>query len=134
MWREKSKSQPDQAWEMYQAMCFSEGIICKLQLVFFPEKRKPVDYHIIDKFSCSIYIQQEKQCARHFHILFFFNFKSDHIILWSNAIGNKIRLHATTPVVVCFNVFLILGPARSLSCTGLYSRQGDRLWICTTSL
>ena len=43
-------------------------------------------------------------------ILLFFNFKSDHIALWSNAIWNNVRLHAAASVVVCFNILLVLCP------------------------
>ena len=58
--------------------------------------------------------QEIKKCSKEIKldILLFLNFKGDHVAFRSNAIGYNIRLHASTPIVVCFDILLILGPLR----------------------
>lgn len=44
------------------------------------------------------------------YVLFFFNFKSNHVILCPDAVGNNVWLHAAAFVVIGFNIPLVLGP------------------------
>jgi len=54
------------------------------------------------------------------YVLFFFNFKSNHVILRPDAVGNNVWLHAAAFVVIGFNIPLVLGPTR-LQCYFIYS-------------
>lgn len=47
-----------------------------------------------------------------FYVLLFLHFKGDHVAFRPNAIGYYIRLHTGTPIVVCFDILLILCPLK----------------------
>lgn len=44
------------------------------------------------------------------YVLFFFNFKSNHVVLCSDAVGNNVWFHAAAFVVIGFNILLVFGP------------------------
>lgn len=99
-------------------MSLSRGIICKFQLIFLPKQREPGNLNIFGYHRLTKTINENNPKIQKFlkmitlYILLFLNFKGNHVAFWSDAIGYNIRLHASTPIVVCFDILLILCPLR----------------------
>lgn len=100
---------------MNQAMSFSRDIISKFELVFLSKKWEPgkvMQFQInVNKIVLKAKNKQHAVDKLWRYILFFFNFKSNHVILCPDAVRNNVWLHAAASVVASFNILLVLGPA-----------------------
>lgn len=71
------------------------------------------------------------------YVLFFFNFKSNHVVLCSDAVGNNVWFHAAAFVVIGFNILLVLGPTlhghnvnmHMIQYTCLQRSSADFIWM-----